>query len=101
MRSRTSNCPWNRGKSNSKIAGAKQSLLAGQTEDALGVGVGKHGWSMFLLFVECNTWTKNRNVSAMVAWSVAGRLGLPIRPWQCGDAGGYDLDRRDCGRGFD
>jgi hypothetical protein len=35
-----------------QIAGAQQSLLAGQTEDALGVSVGEHGWSMFRLFVE-------------------------------------------------
>jgi hypothetical protein len=44
-----------------QIAGAQQPLLAGQTEDALGMGVGKHGRSMFLLFVDCTIWTKYRN----------------------------------------
>ena len=37
-----------------QIAGAQQPFLADQIEDALGVGVGAHGWSMVRLFVECN-----------------------------------------------
>ena len=47
---------------NIQIAGAQQPLLAGQIEDALIVGTGEHGWSMFRYFVECNFWKTKRNI---------------------------------------
>jgi len=37
-----------------QIDGAQQPLLAGQIEDALGVGGGEHGVSVFRLFAQCN-----------------------------------------------
>jgi len=34
-----------------QIAGAQQPSLASQIKDALGVGLGEHGWNMFRFFV--------------------------------------------------
>jgi hypothetical protein len=45
-----------------QIAGAQQPLLAGQIEDALGVGVCEHGVSMFQNVVQRNISTKIRNM---------------------------------------
>jgi hypothetical protein len=44
-----------------QVAGAQQPFLADQNEDALSVGVGKDGESMFRLFVDGNILTKIRN----------------------------------------
>ena len=47
-----------------QIDGAQQSLLASQIEDTPGVGVGRHGWSVFHLFAKCSIVDIFRNILA-------------------------------------
>ena len=46
-----------------QITRAQQPLLMNQIEDALGVGVGDHSESMFLLFAKYNNLTTERNIT--------------------------------------
>ena len=50
-----------------QIAGAQQTLLTGQIEHALAVGVGGHGSGMFHIFSQCSILEKHRNIALLDA----------------------------------
>jgi hypothetical protein len=76
-----------------QIAGAQQPLLVGQIKDALGVGVGEHGESMFRLFVQCNISTKKRNIlmQSCLVPLLGSRTADHRSPNQRGSARGHSL----------
>ena len=57
----------------------KQPFLAGQIEDALSMGTGEHGWSMFRYFVECNFLKTKRNISPMFSGPLRWQAVLWVR----------------------